>query len=99
MRGWFKGIVASQLTEEKGYGFIKNAELETLFGKDTYVHKGLLEGVPPGTWVSFNSSLQRDRSTGQWNPICTHMQICEETWKPTPADLSETRAVESGKGA
>lgn len=54
-----KGAIKS-FNPEKGFGFITCEELECVFGSDVFVHQKQINGIAPGTAVSFAVVLNKD---------------------------------------
>jgi len=79
LKGWYRGVA----NHSKGFGFIDCLELKALFGKDTYVAKDYAGNASVGH-VCFNAKLQRNFGDGSLQPVVTHIQSCDENWKPTP---------------
>lgn len=82
----------------EGHGFLTCDETKEFFGRDVYVHKDLAPTLTQGQVVAFNCHLNKDGM-----PNITEAVEVDDSWEPTPSDLSQTWEAEivikgGGKG-
>merc|ERR1712224_1024331 len=68
-----------------GFGFISCAETQSLFGRDVFVHKSIVENVPVGERVSFRVEMKRGQPQAfdvSWPPKSIE---CDVSSRPSDA--------------
>mmetsp|Transcript_59768 Transcript_59768/g.107320 ORF Transcript_59768/g.107320 Transcript_59768/m.107320 type:complete len:270 (+) Transcript_59768:1-810(+) len=73
-------------------GFIECAEIKNLLDRDVYVGKDLASKLEAGSLVSVNVVLNREGK-----PNALEAAPCDESWAPTPGDLTQQVIIEPGQ--